>query len=715
MIMLKAMRPALLVLAAVLAACSGNPPPAITPAANEPEAVEPDPAIEAPPAAMPLEPIEFPGFFETTLPNGMQLIVIENHAQPVATASLFVKSGGARDAPDHAGLAGMTAELLTKGAGNRTSQQIAETIEGAGGSLNAGAGADWTSVSTTALSDRLPLLLEVMSDVVQRPTFPEGELNTQRQRGLSGLQVELGQPGPIAERRFVREIYGDHPYASRPLPETLANISREDVQRFHRANFKPGNAVMVVSGDVTPERAQELASRHFGSWSGGAVAEADRFDLPAEDAAHISLVHRPGSAQSNIIVGHVGFRPDNPDYFALQVLNKILGGGSDSRLFQLLREQKSWTYGAYSQFTRPKDVGYFQASAEVRTTVTDSALVELMSQLRTIRSEAVSTEELEAAKSFLAGSFPLRLQTPGQIASQVAQIRLLGLPIEDLTEYREKINAVTAADVQRVAQEYVRPGGTTIVVVGDATKVLEPLEAANIAPITLYDVEGNPLDRAALEVTASTQTWTTATLEPMTLTYAIMVQGNSVGTATNALAKEGDIWVSTQQVKAGPTDQRTEVRFAADLTPVSYSMSVSGGPASIESQLSYANGRVTGEAKLPPQAGGDKTVDTEVVGGTLLPEMEAFALMVSDLVAGQTLTLPLYNLQSDGVVNATFNVTGTEQVTVPAGTFEAFRIEMAAGGQQSVLFVRGDAPHIVLKQEPAGQPVTIELQSVQKM
>lgn len=715
MIMSKTMRPALLVLAGMLAACGGNPPPAITPAANEPEAVQPEPAMQAPPPAMPLEPIEFPGFFETTLPNGMQLIVIENHAQPVVTASLFVKAGDARDAADHAGLAAMTAELLTKGAGNRSAQQIAETIEGAGGSLNAGAGADWTSVSTTALSDRLPLLLEVMSDVALRPAFPEDELNTQRQRALSGLQVELGQPGPIADRRFVREIYGDHPYALRPLPETLANITREDLERFHRANFTPGNAVMIVSGDVTPQRAEELARRHFGSWSGGAVAEGSFAELPAEDATQISLVHRPGSAQSNIIVGHVGIRPDNPDYFALQVLNKILGGGSDSRLFQVLREQKSWTYGAYSQFTRPKDVGYFQASAEVRTSVTDSALVELMSQLRTIRDEAVSTEELEAAKSFLAGSFPLRLQTPGQIASQVAQIRLLGLPIEDLTEYREKINAVTAADLQRVAQEYVRPGRATIVVVGDATKVLEPLEAANIAPIELYDVEGNPLDRTALEVKASEQTFSTSALEPMTLTYGVMFQGNAVGTAINTLAKEGDAWVSTQQVKAGPTDQRTEVRFTGDLTPVSYSMSVSGGPVSVESQLSYENGKVTGSAKLPPQAGGDKTIDTEVVGGTLFPEMEAIALMVSDLEAGQTLTLPLYNVQSDGVVNATFNVTGTEQVTVPAGTFDAFRIEMAAAGQQSVLFVRRDAPHIVLKQEPAGQPLSIELQSVQKM
>jgi zinc protease len=212
-------------------------------------------------------------------------------------------------------------------------------------------------------------------------------------------------------------------------------------------------------------------------------------------------VHRPGSVQSNIWIGHVGITPDHQDYFPLQVLNKILGQGTDARLFQILREQKGWTYGAYSRFTRPQDVGYFAASAEVRTEVTDSAVAEMMHQLRRLRDEPVPAEEFNAAVSFLAGSFPLRIETPGQVASQVAQARLLGLPVEDVTAFRERILAVTPADVQRVAREHVRPEQAAIVVVGDATRVLAGLEP--IAPIVLYDVEGARIERSALEVRGS--------------------------------------------------------------------------------------------------------------------------------------------------------------------------------------------------------------------
>jgi zinc protease len=485
--------------AGALAACAGSAPPAQAPAA----AVVDTPAAprqtrEAPPPPLPLKPVEFPGFRETTLPNGLRLIVVEKHDLPVVNVNLYVKSGSAADPLQKVGLSEMTAELLTKGTPGRTAKQIAETIEGVGGQLSADAGLDYTTVSASVLADQLPLAFNLVSDVALRPTFPQDELETARKRTLSALEVALSRPGEIAQRRLVREIYGEtHPYGVSSLPQTVRAIDRADLVRFHQQHFRADNALLVVSGDVNAAEVETLARGHFGGWKGGFGATRALADPPAREKAQVTLVHRPGSVQSNILVGHVGIRPDNPDYFPLQVLNKIVGGGTDSRLFLILREQKGWTYGAYSRLSRPKEVGYYVASAEVRTEVTDSALVELMHQLRRAREEPVSREELEAAKSFLVGSFPLRIETAGQIASQVAQTRLLGLPVEDLLRYRERINAVTAEDVQRVAREYIRPDQAVIVVVGDATRVADKLE--KVAPVVLFDVEGRRLDSASLQ------------------------------------------------------------------------------------------------------------------------------------------------------------------------------------------------------------------------
>ncbi|MDQ3555631.1 MAG: insulinase family protein, partial [Gemmatimonadota bacterium] len=432
-------------------------------------------------------------------------------------------------------------------------------------------------------------------------------------------------------------------------------------------------------------------------------------DPPARGPAQVTLIHRPGSVQSNILVGHVGIRPDNPDFYPLQVLNKVVGGGTDSRLFLILREEKGWTYGAYSQLSRPRNVGYYLASAEVRTEVTDSALVELMSQLRRVAEEPVPAAEMESAKSFLTGSFPLRIETAGQIASQVAQTRLLGLPTEDLLRYRERIEAVTAADVQRVAREYIRPGQAAIIVVGDAGKVAESLR--RVAPVALFDTGGKPLQAADLEVRASTERFDGSRLQPSTLTYAFNVQGNALGTLTTTLVREGQAWLATS-VLQGPITQRSEARFSGDLRPISAQQSTSQGGVQMESELGFADGRVTGSATLPAQMGGDRTFDAEVPAGTVLEGMEQYLLATADLEAGKTITLPVFSAQSGGAGARSFRVAGTEQVVVPAGTFTAFRVEATGGQIPMTLFLRQESPHILLKQEFAGQPVSIELQSV---
>jgi zinc protease len=696
----KTIRGGALALAVGIAACGPAAAPAGAPT-----------AAQQPPPPLPERPLEFPEFREMTLPNGLPVIVIEHGTQPLINVALYVRSGTAAEPAAQAGLAGMTAELLTKGTPTRTASQIAETIEGVGGELNASAGLDWLTVSTTVLAEHMPLAFELVADVTQRPTFPEQEVQVTRRRTLSGLQAELGQPGTIAERRFQRELYGpDHPYGVSPIPGTVEAITRDQIAGFHRQHFAADNALLVVSGAVRADQVEALARQHFAGWRHGAPAAARLPQPPAVDRTRISLVHRPGSVQSNIRIGHLAIRPDSPDYFPLLVLNNIVGGGTDARLFQILREQRGWTYGAYSRLTRPLDVGVFAAQAEVRTEVTDSALVEMIRQLNLIRDERVPDAEFEAAKSFLAGSFPLRIETPGQVAGQIAQARLLGLPTEDVTRYRERILAITQDDVQRVARQHVRPDRASIVVVGDAARILGMLEP--IAPVTLFDVEGRPLERAAIEVRGAEVRFDGTRLRPQTLVYQFMVQGNPMGTATEQLRREGDVWVATSRLESPMLRQESEVRFGAtDLSPRMARLNAQQGPVQMSVNVEVADGRLRGRAELPEQAGGARDIDAPAVEGMLLPGMDAHVLTVADVREGQSITLPVFNTMTASVTNVTYRVTGTETVTVPAGTFPAYRVQIE-GPQPLTVYVRQQAPHIMLRQEFPGMPISVELQEI---
>ncbi|HEX2191328.1 MAG TPA: insulinase family protein, partial [Longimicrobiaceae bacterium] len=700
---------------AALGACSSAPAPAAGPApaaaADTTPAVAAAPARQPPPPPLEARPIQFPAFTETTLPNGLRVMTVQNRRLPVANVALYVESGSANDPQAKLGLASLAAELLDNGTARRSAEQIAETIEGVGGTLSTGADRDDVTISAGVLSDQLPLAFDLVSDVALRPTFPADELETVRRQQLSALQVALGDAGQIAQRRFNREVYGaDHPYGLAPTPETVRAVTRNDLVQFHRAHFTPRNALLVVSGDVTPEQVQQLATRHFGSWRGGAAPEPQLAAPAMRDRAGIVLVHRPGSVQSSVRVGHPGITPDNPDYYALQVMNAVLGSLPTSRLERIIRGERAWTYSARSTFTRPEATGVFVGNTEVRTPVTDSALVEMLAQFRRIREEPVPQAELDAAKSFLTGSFPLRFETPAATASQLAQTRLLGLPAESLQQFPQRVAAVTAEDVQRVAQKYLHPDRATIVVVGDATQVLKPLEA--VGPVALFDVEGRPLERSAIEVRASTESFDASSLQPAKLAYTVSVQGNPMGTANTTLAREGSAWVATQTLQLGPNTTNTEVRFTGDLSPISAKQTMNARGMDLGSELTYADGRVKGSAKLPPQMGGEKTFDTEVVAGTRFAGMDAWVLAAADLAPGKTISYPVFAPQTGGVVPVTLTVAAEEKVTVPAGTFDAYRVEIASD-QPATAWVRKDEPHVLLKLQQKTVPVVLELQSVQ--
>jgi zinc protease len=662
-----------------------------------------------PPPPMEQRPIEFPGFEEFTLENGLRVVVLTYGTQPVATVRLYAPGGGRLEPLELAGLASMTATVLTKGTGTRSAVEISETIEGLGGSLSAAGLQDEFYVTASALTDHLTAAFELMADVVKNATFPEDEVELARRQQLSSLQAQLGQPQAIAGRRFASVLYGDeHPYGVGSTPESVRAIRRDDLVAFRDRVLRPEGSLLLVAGRVERDEVERLARTHLGDWTGRAATPPALSVPPGRDRTHIYLVHRPGSVQSNIALGHLGIEPDNPDYFPLEVMNRILGGGSDSRLFRILREERGWTYGAYSQFTRPAEVGRFQAGAEVRTEVTDSTVVELLHQMERLRSEPVPADELDAARNYLAGSFPLRLETAGQVAGQLASTLLRGLPMDDLTRYPERIRAVTGEEVRRVAREYLHPDRSAIVVVGDASAVLESLEA--IAPVSLFDVEGGTLSRDEVLGAPEAVAWDASRLEEELRRYEFYVQGNPMGVADYRLERDGDDWVSTQTMSAMGSSQETRLRFsAADLSPRSLDQELAQGPMNVQANLEVADGMLRGNVNLPPQMGGAREVQEAFPDGTFLPGMEEFALAVADLDEGVRLSIAYYDVMQGNRVTLEARVRGREEVTVSAGAFDAWRVELSGGQMPMILYLRVESPHILIRQDFGGQPIRLDL------
>lgn len=675
---------------------------------------EPPPALEA-------TDVRLPDVARDTLSNGLHLVVVENHEQPVVSVRLYVPAGEVADPDGKTGVANLTARVLDKGTGTRTAEEIASTVEGVGASLSVGASDDYGYVSASSLTRHLPTVMEVFADVVRNPTFPEDEFQNEKRRMLSGLEVQLSQPGTLASRQFRSQVYGAHPYGEEPLPESVERITRSDLESFHAERYTPRGALLVVAGDIGPDQARAMAEERFGDWSVDGAAEPAMPEPPARDSTHIYLVHRPGSVQSNIWIGHLGVRPGNEDAHAIDVMNRVLGGGANARLFLILREEKGWTYGAYSRFTSPRRQGYFAATAEVRTPVTDSALLEMMRQMERIREEPVPAEELDDAKSYLTGHFPLEIETPDQVASQVSDAMLRGLGLEYLESYRTEISAVGAGEVQAAAREYVRPDRAAIVVVGDATKIYEELRG--VAPITLYDTEGDEITPADLEVRRSDVSLSADRVRTGTFTYGFQFQGRSVATMeVTAERAEGGNLVLTQEVSGAVGNQTRRVELTPELEPVSVSQEGQMGPVATRMDLTYEDGRVRGTALVPKQPAGqggqrggppemeEVTVDTTLTAGAVDAEMVLPVVLASPIDADLDLRVPLYRA-GRGMGQLTATAGDTSTVEVPAGTFEVRAVDVSTGEQSYTFYVTREPPHLLVKEEIAGQPVTLVLQS----
>lgn len=436
---------------------------------------------EAPPRPLPSRPVEFPEYKLKTLPNGLQVLAVPQNEQPAVSFRLLIRAGAANDAAGKPGVAGFVAGLLDQGTTTRTSEQIANTIESAGGIISVGAGNEVSFVSGAIVKDKVALALELASDLVQRPAFSAAEIQRQKDAAMSGLQVSADDPDFIANALIDRLVFGFHPYG-RPGPTTpqqIQQISRDDLVAFHRTWFVPNNALLAVVGDLTADEAFAAAEKAFGSWVRRDVP-AVSFDEPPPPTRRVIVVDRPGAVQTEIRVGQLGIARTHPEYTSVDLAMRILGGEGANRLFGVLRGDRGLTYGASANFRAFKYGGSFIAETDTRSEATGEALRLTIGEIQRLQRELVDPRELRGAQDYMSGSFPLTIETPSAIAMQVLNLLFFGLPLEQLEHYREDVDRVSPADIQRVAKQFLFPDRLSMVLVGEASTIIAQLKAIGI-------------------------------------------------------------------------------------------------------------------------------------------------------------------------------------------------------------------------------------------
>src|SRR5215213_5177545 len=439
--------------------------------------------------------VKLPRAEEATLSNGLRVVLLPSDKVPTFNMQLVVLSGGLSDKPDYRGLANFTASLLREGTTKRSSKDIAEQVDALGATLNSNSGlASMTSVvSTSGLVETLDQTLELFADVIRNPTFPQPEVDKYKTRALAQIQFQRSIPQFLAQEQFNRAIYGtSHPGSLvAPPAESLKKLTSKDLADFHSTYYRPNNAILAIVGDVTLKGIMPKLEKAFGDWQKGNVPETTIPAVPAQSDARIYLIDRPGSVQTVLQLGTLGIERTSPDYFALLLANRVLGGGPTGRLFLNLREDKGYTYGAYSNFGGTKFRGTWISSSEVRTDVTEGAMKEFMYELTRLRTETVPGEELENAKRAIIGSFALSLEQPATLLQNIVTQKIYNLPADYWDTYPQKVATITAADVQNAAKKYLDMGHLQVVAVGDAAKAREIL--AKYGKVEVYDAEGKPV------------------------------------------------------------------------------------------------------------------------------------------------------------------------------------------------------------------------------
>jgi zinc protease len=439
-----------------------------------------------------------PAIEKTKLSSGMNVWIVKQSELPIVSMNLVLNAGGTLDTAEKSGAASFTASMLTQGTKTRSAIEIANQLQSIGASVNAGAGWDSSNISMQTLTKNLDPALDIFADVAVNPSFPASEFEIIRRRAIVGFAQRKASATAVADVVYNRVLYGEQPYGRQLSGDekSVKALTRDDLVNFYSTKYRPNDATLIVVGDVETKMLMPKLEKAFANWKSGSNSDAMMAKVGSETMMAkpgVYLVDKPGAAQSSVSIGQVGVQRATPDFYAIQVMNSILGGGGTARLFMNLREDKGYTYGAYSRFVFRRGAGPFSASGEIQTVSTKEAVMEFMKELNGIRgARPVTPSELEINKQSIIRRFPSAFEAVGQISGQLSNLVVYNLPDNYFNDFIGNINAVTAEDVNRVANKYLDPSKMAIVIVGDR-KTIEPGLKELGMPLTILDTEGNPV------------------------------------------------------------------------------------------------------------------------------------------------------------------------------------------------------------------------------
>ena len=444
------------------------------------------------PAVGPERPFQLAPRVETTLPNGLRVIVTRQTVIPKVTVTLTILSGYASDPPELTGLANLTADAVQEGTKSRTSREIRRQVFGMGGSLSAAVSQDYSSLTTRGLAEFAPDLIALVGDVAMNPTLPADEIDILKQQHQQTVAQQKASPQFLSNRQFRRALFGNHPYARTSETEaTLQAIDRAKIAAFHRDHYRPNNAFLLVVGAIDPNAVVAAAEKTFGAWVSGDVPKPSFPPPPPMTGRKLYFVQRANSIQSSISVGNIAIKRSDPRWFELTLANTIYGGAFNSRIVRNIREEKGYTYSPGSILTGFADAGFYRFAADVRNEVTGATLTEVFKEIDALRATGVTAAELQGAKSYLRGIFPIQTSTQTGLASTLNNVYVFNLPKDYAETFREKVAAVTAEQVQDGAAVLLGSENSLITIVGDWDKVKDQLGA--FKDVTFVDVDGNPV------------------------------------------------------------------------------------------------------------------------------------------------------------------------------------------------------------------------------
>ncbi len=441
--------------------------------------------------------VKLPRPVEVDLPNGIHLMLLEDHRVPLVTFQLQIPgAGGYFDPADQIGLAQMTATMMREGTAKQTTLQISEMLETKASTVTVSAGLSslTATVSGSSLSENFGDTFALASDVLLRPSFPQEELDRYKTRTRTGLVQQRAQPGFLASERFSKLMYGTHPSGRASLtPEGIDRVTRDAMVNFHKTKYVPDHAVLAIAGDISMAQARKVIDAHLGGWAKAGVPAPQMAEPPAPPAGQAHLIDRPNSVQTTIWVGSPAISRTSPDYDIVTVMNAVIGGGPTGRLFTKLREEKGYTYGAYSNVSAAQFRGHWLASMDVRSEVTNDALTDLMAEIKAMREVSVPQKEFDDKRRGIIASFALTLESPQAVLGNHITRWIYKLPADYWDKLPDRIMAVTQPQVQDAAKKYLDPSKLQIVTVGEAAKIGDIVR--KFGTVTVYDVNGNIISK----------------------------------------------------------------------------------------------------------------------------------------------------------------------------------------------------------------------------